>query len=210
MSALDPQLIACAGDVGYELKMIGVLGRLKTSIDLPFVGYGLLESLLLHVRLLDDFLANRRRRGPKGRDDLTAKDYNSSWSGNGFLTPDERSAINKKLAHLTRSRQDHRIYEIWRTSDALDAEGSWHRGDLTERALATFNYFIETLDPGTKELFEPDLTKAWKYYLWAFEVRAEVQRPHPRHVRPMVDDNRVTVWVGTGQYVVRYVDSGPS
>jgi hypothetical protein len=208
MTALDPQLVACADDVSYELRMIGVLGQLKTSIDLPFVGYGLLESLLLHVRLLDDFLADRRRRGPEGGDDLTAKDYNSSWSNNGFLTPDERSAINKKLAHLTRSRQDHRIYETWRTRDALDAEGSWYRGDLAERALAAFNYFIETLDPGTKELFEPALTEAWEYHLFAYEVRAQVQRPHPRHVRAMVDDNRVTVWVGTGKYVVQYVDGG--
>ncbi len=59
MTALDPQLILCADDVSYELRMIGVLGQLKTSINLPFVGYGLLESLLLHVRLLDDFLGNR-------------------------------------------------------------------------------------------------------------------------------------------------------
>ena len=209
MTALDPQLIACADDVSYELRMIGVLGQLKTSIDVPFVCYGLLESFLLHVRLLDDFLGNRRRRGPEGNDDLRAKDYNSSWSDNGFLTPNERSAINKKLAHLTRSRQDYRIYETWRTSDALDAEGNWHRGDLAERALATFTSFMETLDQGAKELFEPALTEAWEYHLFAYEVRAHVQRPHPRYVRPMVDDNRVTVWVGTGKYVVRYVDGGP-
>jgi hypothetical protein len=82
MTALDPQLIACASDVGYELKMIGVLGQLKTPTDLPFVGYGLLESLLLHVRILDDFLADRRQRGSDG-DDLTARDYNSSWSKKG-------------------------------------------------------------------------------------------------------------------------------
>jgi hypothetical protein len=85
MTALDPQLVACAGDVGYELKMIGVPGQLKTPTDLPFVGYGLLESLLVHVRLLDDFLANRRRKGRDGDDDLTARDYRSSWSSYGFL-----------------------------------------------------------------------------------------------------------------------------
>jgi hypothetical protein len=96
MTAIDPQLIACADDVGYELRMIGVLGQLKTPTDLPFVGYGLLESLLVHVRLLDAFLASKRREGLGGDDDLTAKDYNSSWSSNGFLKANERSAINKK------------------------------------------------------------------------------------------------------------------
>ena len=80
--------------------------QLKTPTDLPFVGFGLLESLLVHVRLLDDFLANRRREGRDGDDDLTARDYNSSWSSYGFLKTDERSAIDKKLAHLTHSRQD--------------------------------------------------------------------------------------------------------
>jgi hypothetical protein len=68
VTSIDPQLIACAEDIGYELKMIGVLGQLKTPVDLPFVGNGLLESLLVHVRLLDDFLANKRRRGPSGGD----------------------------------------------------------------------------------------------------------------------------------------------
>jgi hypothetical protein len=81
--------------------MVGVLGQLKTPTDLPFVGYGLLESLLVHVRMLDDFLATRRRKGAAGFDDLTARVYNSSWTSNGFLRTNERSAINKKLAHLT-------------------------------------------------------------------------------------------------------------
>jgi hypothetical protein len=209
MTALDPQLVACAGDVGYELKMIGVLGQLKTPTDLPFVGYGLLESLLVHVRLLDDFLANRRRKGRDGDDDLTARDYRSSWSSYGFLKTDERSAINKKLAHLTRSRQDHRVNQQWRTTGALDAEGNWHRSDLAERALAACTKFIETLDPGTKELFEAALTEAWKYHHSAFEVRGQVQSPELPFVRAMVLDNRVTVWVGTGRIVVQDIDGDP-
>jgi hypothetical protein len=209
MTALDPQLIACAADVGYELNMIGVLGQLKTPTDLPFVGFGLLESLLVHVRLLDDFLANKRRKGRDGDDDLTARDYNSSWSSNGFLKTDERSAINKKLAHLTRSRQDSRVDQLWRTTGALDAEGNWHRSKLAERALGASTKFIETLDPGTKELFQPALTEAWKYYLSALEVRVQVQSPEPPFVRAMVLDNQVTVFVGTGRIVVQDVDGDP-
>jgi hypothetical protein len=210
MTTLDPQLIACADDVSYELRMIGVLGQLKTPTDLPFVGYGLLESLLLHVRLLDDFLGNRRRRGPKGDDDLTAKDYNSSWSTNGFLKRDERSAINKRLAHLTRSRRDHKADQRWRTGGALDAKGNWHRIDLAKRALASFTNFIETLSPEAKELFEPALTDAWKYHLAAYEVNAYVLRPKPTFIRAMVEDNRVVrVWVGTSQYVIQDADSDP-
>lgn len=209
MTALDPELIACADDVSYEFRMIGVLGQLKTSADLPFVGYGLLESLLLHVRLLDDFLGNRRRRGSEGDDDLTAKDYNPSWSNNGFLKRDERSAINKRLAHLTRSRRDHRVYEEWRTSGALDSEGNWHRGDLAGRALAAFANFIETLDPDTKELFEPALIEAWKYHVFPYEMKAQLHRPQPRHVRATVEDNGVRVWIGTSQYLIQDLDGDP-
>jgi hypothetical protein len=205
MTALDPQLIACAGDVGYELRMIGVLGQLGTPEELPFVGYGLLESLLLHVRMLDDFLANKRSRGRDGDDDLTAKDYNSSWSSNGFLKRNERSAINKKLAHLTRSRRDHKIDQIWRATGALDAEGNWHRRNLAERALAASTRFVDSLDPDTKELFYPALTEAWKYFFSAFEVRGQVQSP-PTSVNAVVMDNRVTVWIGTGHVVVQDTD----
>jgi hypothetical protein len=208
MTTIDPQLIACADDIGYELKMIGVLGQLKTPMDLPFVGYGLLESLLVHVRLLDDFLANRRRRGRDGDDDLTARDYNSSWSSNGFLKADERSSINKKLVHLTRSRRDHTVDQQWRTAGALDAEGSWRRIDLAERALGAFTKFSETLDPGTKELFQSALTEAWNYYLSALEVNGRLQRPPLAADRASVLDNRVTVWWGTSPLIVHEVVDG--
>jgi hypothetical protein len=202
MPTLDSRLIACADDVGYELRMIGVLGQLKTSTDFPFIGYGLLESLLVHVRLLDDFLANKRLRD----DDLTAGDYNSSWPGKGFLIPEERSSIHKKVVHLTRTRRDPEVDQRWRTAGALNAEGNWPRSNAAKRALAAFTKFIETLDPETKELFEPALTDAWKYYYSAFEVRCHVQCPPPPHLRAMLLDNQVTVFIGTGRIVVQEVD----
>lgn len=210
MSAIDSQLIACAGDIGYELKMIGALGQLKTPRDLPFVGYGLLESLLVHVRLLDDFLANRCRVGRAGDDDLTARDYNSSWSSNGFLRAEERSSINKKVVHLTRSRRDHTVDRQWRTAGTLDPEGRWHRIDLAERALAAFTEFSQTLDPDTKELFQKALMEAWSYYLSALEVNGRLQNPRLAVDRASVLDNRVTVWCGTSPLVVHeLVDGDP-
>jgi hypothetical protein len=205
MTALDPQLIACAGDIGYELKMIGVLGQLKTPVDLPFVGYGLLESLLVHIRLLDDFLATNR---PSGTDDLKASDYNSSWSSNGFLKAEERSTINKKVAHLTRSRQDHPLNQQWRTTGALDAGGNWSRIDLAERALAAFTIFIDTLDPGTGALFRPALMEAWKHYLSTLELDGRLRSPWLTAERTSVQDNRVTVWGGTSPLVVHEVVDG--
>jgi hypothetical protein len=101
------------------------------------------------------------------------------------------------------------VNQQWRTTGALDAEGNWHRSDLAERALAACTKFIETLDPGTKELFEAALTEAWKYHLSAFEVRGQVQNPELPFVRAMVLDNRVTVWVGTGRIVVQDIDCDP-
>jgi hypothetical protein len=103
----------------------------------------------------------------------------------------------------------HRVYEEWRTSGALDSEGNWHRGDLAGRALAAFANFIETLDPDTKELFEPALIEAWKYHVFPYEMKAQLHRPQPRHVRAMVEDNGVRVWVGTSQYLIQDLDGDP-
>ena len=138
-------------------------------------------------------------------DDLTAQDYNSSWTNGGFLQPDERTAINKKLAHLTRSRQDHEVNQAWRAAGALDAQGNWHRGKLAERALAAFTRFVDSLDPATKELFQPALAEAWRYQLSAFEVRGRLQSPG-FDVKPMVFDGQVMVWIGTGHIVVQDAD----
>jgi len=195
MSALDPLLIACAADVGYEFKMIGALGKLKTPIDLPFVGYGLLESLLVHVRLLDDFLANKVTH----KDDLIARHYNPTWPSKGFLKPYERAAISKKVAHLTRSRQDQVIDQAWRATGALDAEGKWHRIDLAKRALASASRFVELLDPAIKTLFQPALTEAWKYHLASHELGFLVG---PYGFRTTLQGNRLTLWVGTSVIVV--------
>jgi hypothetical protein len=208
MTSIDARLIACTSDIAYELKMIGVLGQLKTPVDLPFVGNGLLESLLVHIRLLDDFLANKRRRGPQGDDDLTASDYNPVWLGNGFLKDDERSSINKKVAHLTRSRQDKDVDRQWRSSGSLDAEGNWHRGNLSERALATFTKFWYTLDPNTAKLFGPALTEAWNLYLSSLEVHGRVESPVFTAERIIVLGNRVTVWRGTSPLVFHEVMDG--
>jgi hypothetical protein len=126
----------------------------------------------------------------------------------GFLKKDERSAINKNLAHLTRSRQDNEVDQRWRSTGALDAEGNWHRSELAERALAASTRFVQTLDPSTKALFYPALTEAWKYHLSAFEVTGDVRSPQSE-INAMVVDNRVTVWIGTGHIVVQDTDAHP-
>ena len=125
-----------------------------------------------------------------------------------LLKPNERSAINKKLAHLTRSRQDHEVDQRWRATGALDAEGNWHRGDLAEGALAASTRFVDSLDEATKELFYPALTEAWRYYFSAFEVRGQLQTPQ-LDVNALVLDDQVMVWIGTGHIVVQDTDGSP-
>jgi hypothetical protein len=87
--------------------------------------------------------------------------------------------------------------------------GNWHRRQLAERALAAFTKFIESLDPGTKELFQPALAEAWRHHHSTFEVRGRVQGPQPPEVSAMVLDNRVTVWHGAGHIVVQDIDGDP-
>jgi hypothetical protein len=59
----------------------------------------LLESSLVHIRLLDEFLACSGRH----RDDIRA-DFWPGWNARGFLKPDVKQAINAQVAHLSARR----------------------------------------------------------------------------------------------------------
>jgi hypothetical protein len=97
-----------AGHVAYEIHM------LEAMIDAVRVGtedraeQGMkynahIESLLTHARILDEFLGRSTRHYDT---DLLATDYIQAWRPARLLTGQERTAINRRLAHLSTARLD--------------------------------------------------------------------------------------------------------
>jgi hypothetical protein len=64
-----------------------------------------IESLLTHVRILDEFLGRSVRHYET---DLLATDYIQEWRPSSLLTRRERTDINTRLAHLSTARLDPR------------------------------------------------------------------------------------------------------
>lgn len=129
MTALsDDRLRTLAEEhIAYELEMLVwtsmTLYRDTAAYSAPVLGLSqdarnaVLESLLVHARILDDFLLNRD--GPDG-DDVLAKHY-APWDERSilpaemikkkqrfwtFMPGDSREQANKRVAHLTQRRLD--------------------------------------------------------------------------------------------------------
>jgi hypothetical protein len=74
-------------------------------------GQALLEAVLVHLRLLDDFLGHASQdktpNPPHDQDDVFARHWDdpsgSPWTRSGFLDS-ERDRVNAKVAHLTGRR----------------------------------------------------------------------------------------------------------
>jgi hypothetical protein len=119
-------LLGVAPDVFYEFWMLqavvgvvyaapGAAAHLETTAAndegsaIGIVRNALIESALVHLRNLDDFLGmtSRERRN----DDVLAIDFTSDWEPSRILDPLSRQAINKHLQHLTYERVD--ILATW-------------------------------------------------------------------------------------------------
>lgn len=96
--------------VHYEIDMVTrqarrLVTRHPTGMPSPGTGFpcevddALLEALLVHLRLLNDFLGPRKH--PR---DVVASDWLPSWESRGFLTEEQQRRINKQLAHLSCDR----------------------------------------------------------------------------------------------------------
>jgi hypothetical protein len=99
----DHDLERMTEHVAYEIKMLqGTAVLLRMGV----IGTGalqnaLLESALVHLRLVDEFLSL-----PKGNraDDVVAKDFLPTWEPKQVLTESAREDINKRVHHLTTRR----------------------------------------------------------------------------------------------------------
>jgi hypothetical protein len=97
--------------VAYEINQLHRTAALVSSGKYPtaggtdlqrVLGNALLESTLIHLRSLDDFLG---MTAPKDSDDVLAIDYLPGWRPKRVLTVAERKYINKRVQHLTTVRR---------------------------------------------------------------------------------------------------------
>jgi hypothetical protein len=88
-----------------ELRLADV--EAKKRVDIGADGQALLEAVLVHLRLLDDFVGSPRQwQAPSRRDgdDVFARHWDPRWRPNRFLSPKQRERTNAHLAHLTARR----------------------------------------------------------------------------------------------------------
>jgi hypothetical protein len=122
--------------------------------DLGSDGQALLEAVLIHLRLLDDFLGNRKqrvrsvnrwnvwkrwrvwRRRPHVQDDVFARHWNPTWAPRQFLSKLERKRMNQQLAHLSSQR----LIAGWNIQPS-------DLPDLVEHCCLGMEAFFGTLDP---------------------------------------------------------------
>lgn len=97
----DRTLEAMVEHVAYEIDMLQATAiLLRTGMIEGRLKNAVLESTLVHLRLVDEFLA-----GSGGRsDDVSAIDYLPTWAPRNVLTEDERRDVNKRVHHLTTRR----------------------------------------------------------------------------------------------------------
>jgi hypothetical protein len=100
--------------VGYEAEMLVGTANLLRRIPEGTVEHdAVLESFLLHARLLDDFLAlDVPKRGSPGADDVVARHYLPTWPLARVMPKLERDLANKMVAHLTTARADKRPVQV--------------------------------------------------------------------------------------------------
>ena len=79
------------------------------SIGIEPETQALLEAVLIHLRLLDEFLGNQ------GRDtDVKARYWNPGWGSDQWLAPGAREQISWRVAHLSSLRE---IDSYWRVTE---------------------------------------------------------------------------------------------
>lgn len=89
--------------VAYEIDMLQEAAAVLaagTFENNRVVKNALLESVLVHLRSIDDFLQLKAARD----DDVIALDYLPSWNPRPALSEKDRADVNKRVQHLTTRR----------------------------------------------------------------------------------------------------------
>jgi hypothetical protein len=160
----DAELDAFARQhVGYEIRTVVTLAAMfadRNPNGVPLEGgFGnpiddaLLEAVLVHLRLLGDFLGSRRMSAR----DLHASDWVPDWRGRAWLANDVRARINAQVAHLSKERDpsfDWRIRDYaYACCGALDEFVRAVRANCPDRSPA-FSEVEATIAQGLR-IFAP-------------------------------------------------------
>jgi hypothetical protein len=113
--------------------------RVKEGVR-DVVRNALLESSLVHVRVLDDFLS---MYAPGRPDDVVAIDFLTLWKPRTCLTRDERDYVNKRLMHLRTVRGEGPA--PWQLEKARELMNNFRE----------FLQALDTHDPAKAEWFRP-------------------------------------------------------
>ena len=120
------------------------VGTASSSIEEDRTTFALLESLLLHTRVLHDFFYKQRHL-----DDIVASDFVTEWETwrpqkDEYLgNPDRKDRLDKALAHLTLRRVE---YD--------SNEKKWNVDAIQEAVENPMNTFLENLPPEIKPWFD--------------------------------------------------------
>lgn len=120
----EAQLSRMSEHVAYEFArlMMPMYIKVPPTSEKAWLEECVLESALVHVRNLSDFLTDERPQNPKHQDDVVADDYfDHHWANRpnyifGNDTAGHRrfmGEINKRMAHVTLQRIGTRPFE-WR------------------------------------------------------------------------------------------------
>ena len=142
----------------------------------PLAQISTLESLLIHIRHMDEFLGFTDGR----EDDVRALDYfdGEGWTPEPVLQADERVEINKRINHITTRRL------IGSNPTGDDNSYSWGRWDIALRTRKVFGRFV-----GDLKVLYPD--RAEWFAATARSVR--VAPRNPRDWRPPTAEEWDTV-----------------
>jgi hypothetical protein len=159
------QPVRQAGHVAHAIEMVGRLPGRMVTISEPTVHHACLESFLVHVRALAEFLIVHKGNAEK---DFTVEDF-----GSQAPAPDDPrrerledvwTLTSQNLVHFSRERTPEDLYDL-RPPDYLTPEG--HKGTAGQ-VLSLVEDFVVGLeargtDPDAARRFRHALTTAMEY-----------------------------------------------
>ena len=126
--------------VCYEVEMLIGTSRMLSPQPRSVADNAMLESFLVHARLLDDFLTLKvPKPGSKFEDDVVAGHYIMKWTPRTILTEADRDLVNKFVAHLTSGRM---------TKEPVPVLA------LRAKVLSGFQRFLAELPPAKRPWFD--------------------------------------------------------
>jgi hypothetical protein len=116
----EPRLLS-RESVTFQPGDVTLVGTGFDSVNEDWRTFALLESFLLHTRVLHDFFYKRREQ-----DDVIASDFVPDWESRrlakGEYLKDRKKRLDKAIAHLTLQRVEYDGNEKKWNVDAIQAE----------------------------------------------------------------------------------------